>query len=294
MPTDGSARARTLALFNQKGGVGKTTSTVNLAAALARLGRRVLVVDLDPQAQATTHLGVDPASIHPTLYDLLLDPAADPAPAAVPVAQRLWLLPGETSLAAAEIELAGAPDRHQRLRAVLNRLAGAHDVVLIDCPPSLGLLTLAGLAAADDVLIPMQAHFLALQGVGRLLETVQMVQSRLNPALRVAGVIVCMHDAGTTHAQEVLADLEAFFDAARALDVPWRGARVLRPLVRRNIKLAECPSFGKCVFDYAPAAAGAADYAALARALLDAIDLPAAEPEVVVMPAPRAVAGPAA
>jgi chromosome partitioning protein len=246
--TDASqAPTRVMALMNQKGGVGKTTTTVNLAAALARRGRRTLLVDLDPQAHATIHLGP------------------------------------ETDLAAAESELASTPGAQLRLRAALDRYARAlpgHDrpeFILLDCPPSLGLLTINALVAAREVFVPMQAHFLALQGFGKLLETVAMLrgtpaQPGLNPRLRVAGVFLCMHDRQATHTQEVVADLDAFFEQARANpddpNGPLRYARVYRPPIRRNIKLAECPSFGQTIFDYAPDANGAQDYDALAGTVL--------------------------
>lgn len=265
MPAGNGRPARIIALMNQKGGVGKTTTTVNLAAGLAAAGRPTLLVDLDPQAHATMHLGIDPAGLDRTVYDGLLDPESDPAGLAREARPYLWLLPSETDLAGLEPELADAPDRVRRLDRLFRALGDRFEFILIDCPPSLGLLTLNALAAAREVLIPMQAHFLALQGVGKLLETVRLVSSQVNPALTVAGVVLCMHDATTTHSQEVVTDLERFFDDARATESPWRAARVYRPAVRRNIKLAECPSFGQTVFEYAPQAPGAADYRALAE-----------------------------
>mgnify|MGYP000213685349 CR=1 FL=1 len=273
-PSPAASRpVRTIALLNQKGGVGKTTTTVNLAAALALSGRPTLLIDMDPQAHATLHLGVDAASpLGPgsdktaTVYDVLLDPASV-APTALREARpNLWLLPAETDLAAVESELAQAPDRNTRLRRFLESLGNRFEFVLMDCPPSLGILTLNALSAAREVFIPMQAHFLALQGVGKLLETVSLVSKSFNSRLHVTGVILCMHETSTTHSREVVADLAEFFEQARksGQDVPYRTARILQPPIRRNIKLAECPSFGQTIFDYAPTCPGAADYKALA------------------------------
>ncbi|MBA4039988.1 MAG: chromosome partitioning protein ParA, partial [Planctomyces sp.] len=263
---------RGIALMNQKGGVGKTTTAVNLAAGIARLGRSTLLIDLDPQAHATLHLGVEAGARggSPGAYELLLDPSIGVGAASVEARERLRLVPAQTDLAAIESELVSAPDRLTRLRAALAAVPEPEraEFVIIDCPPSLGTLTLNALAAVREVMVPMQAQFLALQGLGKLMETVSIVGRGANPQLHVTGVILCNHDAGTTHAREVVADLDAFFEQARSTDRPWRAARVYRPGVRRNVKLAEAPSFGRTIYEYAPGCPGAADYEALARAIV--------------------------
>jgi len=255
---------RVIALINQKGGVGKTTTTVNLGAAMAALGRRTLLIDLDPQAHLTLHLGIEPAPESPSIYDILVDPACDASAAIVEARPNLSVIPSTVDLAAAESELAEDPDRNRILARRLAPIIAEHEFVLLDCPPSLGLLTLNALCLAKEVFVTMQAHFLALQGVGKLLETVGLVARSVNPQLRVTGVVLCMHEANISHQREVVADLDSFFDQARGGSEPWSGCRVLRPPIRRNIKLAEAPSFGQSVLDYAPWCAGAIDYRKLA------------------------------
>ncbi|MFM8273573.1 MAG: ParA family protein [Gemmata sp.] len=285
---------RTIAVINQKGGVGKTTTTVNLAAALALAGRRVCVIDLDPQAHASTHLGVEPDGTNPSLYDVLVSnkPLSEVRRS---VGDNLSLLPSDINLAAAEVELAGIVGREVILREAMAADAGQFDYVLMDCGPSLGVLTLNALAAADEVFIPLQPHFLALHGLSKLLETTALVARRINPKLAVSGVVVCLYDAATRLAQEVVSDLTAFLDQCRTANVPWANAKVFGTKIRRNIKLAECPSFGKSVFAYAPKSSGAADYAVLASEVMGAAAPAVVGPLKVVVPvgAPGAAAPPA-
>lgn len=260
---------RTLAVINQKGGVGKTTTTVNVAAALADSGCRVLLVDLDPQCHATLHLGFEAGGEDTTTYDVLVR-GAELSQAARSVREGLTLVPSHLDLVGAEVELVERVDRLQILHNALRPVSTQYDVCLIDCPPSLGLATVNALAATDDVIIPLQPHFLALQGLGRLLETVTLVRDLMRPALRVAGVVLCMYDSGTRLAQEVVDDVKSFLEQADAASV-WYQARVFDTRIRRNIKLAESPSFGQTIFEYAPDSNGAEDYLRLASEILDLV-----------------------
>ena len=257
---------RRIAIINQKGGVGKTTTSVNLGAALAQAGQRVCILDLDPQAHATTHLGIEPDGESPSIYDALIDnkPLAE---LRRQVDERLTLVGSDINLAAEEVELAGVVGREVILRDLL-AADEAHDFVLMDCAPSLGVLTLNALCAADEVFIPLQPHFLALHGLSKLLETTALVSKRINPKLRVSGIILCLCEANTRLAAEVERDLESFLNSSRAANVPWNQARVFKARIRRNIKLAEAPSFGRSIFAYAPSCNGAQDYLALALEVL--------------------------
>jgi chromosome partitioning protein len=255
-------------MLNQKGGVGKTTSSVNLGAAIAEAGKRVCMIDLDPQAHLTLHFGIDQSQVQCTVYDLLVDPSCPASAAVINCRPNLDVILSEVDLAAAETELAQTADRQTILRRKFAEIENNYDAVIIDCPPSLGLLTLNALSLAREVFVPMQAHFLALQGVGKLLETVGLVCQSINPDLRVAGIVLCMHESQTTLAREIVADLDSFFTEARDQNVPWRDCRVLRPPIRRNVKLAEAPSFGKTILDYEPTCPGSADYRQLAREVM--------------------------
>lgn len=284
---------RTIAMINQKGGVGKTTTVANLAAALAARGRRVLAIDMDPQSHLTMHLGVD--SIASGIYEVLTAGAAL-ADSYVRVNETLAVVPSSIDLAGAEIELVSTVGREQLLADRIATESLPFDYALIDCPPSLGLLTLNALAAADEVIIPLQPHFLALQGFGKLLETVAVVQRRINRKLRVFGVVLCMYESATRLAAEVTDDIELFLKND-AVATPWAGAVLFETRIRRNVKLAECPSFGQTINAYAPWSNGAVDYEFLADEFLalhgDKVD--AAQPAnvaVPAMPAPKAATQP--
>jgi len=256
---------RIIAIMNQKGGVGKTTTSVNLAAALANMGRRVCLLDVDPQGHASLHVGVEATGETNTLYQVMAG-SCTLAHARRLVAEKLWLVPSNIDLAAAELELVDAPEREIVLRNALDKMleADSFDYVLMDCPPSLGVLTINALTAADEVFIPLQPHFFALQGLSKLLETTALVTRRLNRGLRVTGVALCLYDTGTRLAADITNDLAAFLERSDP-EAPWADARIFENRIRRNIKLAEAPSFGQSIFDYAPQCPGAVDYAALAQ-----------------------------
>ena len=284
---------RSIAIANQKGGVGKTTTSVNLAVALSRLRKKVCLIDLDPQAHATLHVGVSPTSTPCTAYDVLVNeqPIAD---AIVRAQENLWVVPSHLDLSVAEMALAGRSGRESILRERLKSVAdssGSHqitsihddkqplrfDYIIIDCPPSLGLLSLNAMAAVDEVLLPLQPHFLALHGLSKLLETIELSAEHINPRLRLLGVALCLYEAGTRLAAEVGRDVESFFAETGKGHPAWKDARVFQTKIRRNIRLAEAPSFGQSIFEYANDSNGASDYHNLA-AEVDAAVLPKLQP----------------
>ncbi|MEM8679955.1 MAG: ParA family protein, partial [Planctomycetota bacterium] len=227
--------------------------------ALAEQGQRVLLLDLDPQAHASLHLGIVPED-EPTMYEVLLGDAT--LPEALQVGRhRVQVAPAHLDLAAAEVELAGEVGREFILRDRLKALEDQLDYLLIDCPPSLGILTLNALAAVSEVFLPLQPHFLALHGLSKLLGTMELVASRLNPELFLSGVVLCMYDSGTRLAAEVSRDVVRYF----AEDTATASTEIFNTRIRRNIRLAEAPSFGQTIFEYAPNSHGAEDYRALAE-----------------------------
>jgi chromosome partitioning protein len=249
--------ARILAIANQKGGVGKTTTAINLATALAACDKRVLVLDIDPQGNATTGLGVPREAIGPTSYDVLVDGA--PIAAAILATQvpLLWILPGSVDLAGAELELASALAREFRLRNALATIAAGYDYILIDCPPSLNLLTVNALTAATGVLVPLQCEYYALEGLSQLLKTVELVKQNLNSTLEIEGVVLTMYDRRNNLCDMVAADVRRHF-----------GPRVFDTVIPRNVRLSEAPSHGKPALLYDLRCSGSQAYIQLAGELL--------------------------
>ncbi len=258
---------RSIAVINQKGGVGKTTSSVNLSAALAESGRRVCLLDLDPQAHASLHLGITAHDGEPSMYEVLCGDASI-AEARRQASENLYVVPANLDLAAAELELCGEVGREVILRDKLDDDEEPFDYLIVDCPPSLGVLTVNALVAVDEVFLPLQPHFLALHGLSKLLRTIEVVSRRLNSGLHLSGVMLCMYDSGTRLAAEVSSDIDSFFQGNQDTREFYRGAKFFDTRVRRNIRLAEAPSFGQSIFQYAPDSNGATDYLALAQEVI--------------------------
>ena len=243
-----------VAIANQKGGVGKSTTTINLGAGLAYQGERVLLVDLDPQGNTTSGLGIDRAAIEYSTYDLLVEDVAVDDVVEPSSVRDLFVVPATIELAGAEIELVSMFSREARLGNALEPIVDDYDFVLVDCPPSLGLLTVNGLAAADEVLIPIQCEYYALEGVSQLMKNIQLVQRSLNPQLDIEGVLLTMYDGRTTLASDVVAQVREHF-----------GDTTYRTVIPRTVRLSEAPSYGEPIEAYDPMSRGAIAYRELAR-----------------------------
>ncbi len=248
---------RMIAIANQKGGVGKTTTAINLASCLAHAGKRTLIVDMDPQANATTGLGLDVEQVAKSSYEVLIQnlPAHE---AVIPTMMaKMELLPAHIRLVGAEIELVGLEDREKMFLKAIQPLREAYDFILIDCPPSLGLLTLNSLTAADTVLIPIQCEYYALEGLRQLLNTIRLVQRHLNVGLTIEGVLMTMFDSRLNLSNQVVTEVKEYFKD-----------KVFKSVIHRNIKLGEAPSYGKPILSYDPASVGAQDYMGLAKEII--------------------------
>ena len=250
-------RTRIIAIINQKGGSGKTTTTVNLGACLAGLGKKILLVDIDPQAHTTTHLGFKPHEIEITIYDVLINSQpVDKIITKTPI-ESLDILPSNVNLSGAEIELVNIAGRENVLKNRIKEFNNKYDYILIDCPPSLGILTLNALNAAQELFIPIQAEFFALEGMTKLLQTIKVVKERLNGKIEISGIILTMFDGRKNICRNVTQKVEEFFKE-----------KVFKTRIRDNVKLAEAPSYGQPVILYAPRSYGSLDYQELAKEVL--------------------------
>lgn len=248
---------KTIAIANQKGGVGKTTSSVNLSACLAYLGKKVLLVDVDPQGNATSGVGIEKAEVEQCIYNVLVDDEEAKSVVLPTDVENLYVLPSTIQLAGAEIELVPTISREVRLKRALESLSDEYDYIIIDCPPSLGLLTLNALTAADSVIIPVQCEYYALEGLSQLLNTVRLVQKHLNQSLQIDGVLLTMLDARTNLGIQVIDEVKKYFQD-----------RVYHSIIPRNIRLSEAPSHGKPIIIYDPKSRGAEVYLDFAKEVI--------------------------
>ena len=246
-----------LAIINQKGGVGKSTTAVNLSAALGEMGKKVLLIDLDPQGNATSGLGVEKNQINQCVYDALLNDAAIKDIVISDVSKGLDLVPATINLAGAEVELVSEMARENRLKDAVSTLRGTYDYIFVDCPPSLGLLTVNALVGSDDMIIPIQTEFYALEGVTKLLESMKRVKNRLNPSLDIFGILLTMYDGRTTLSRQVAAEVKNYF-----------GGKVFETIIPRTVKLSEAPSYGLPICQYDPMGKGAVSYNELAKEVM--------------------------
>jgi len=249
--------AKIIAIANQKGGVGKTTTAINLASCLAVAEKKTLLIDIDPQGNTTSGVGIDKNNVDISIYDILLGGADINQGIIETQIQYLRILPANIDLVGAELELVGVPDREQRLRRAINPIRGDYEFIIIDCPPSLGLLTINTLTAADSVIIPIQCEYYALEGLSQLLNTINLVQRRLNPGLKIHGVLLTMYDGRLNLSRQVADEARKFFPE-----------QVFETVINRNVRLSEAPSFGKPILLYDILSTGAANYMNLAKEVL--------------------------
>lgn len=250
---------KTIAIFNQKGGVGKTTTNINLAACLALKGKKILILDIDPQGNTTSGVGIAKKGLDKTTYEILVDDKLDPREAIIQTSvENMHIIPGSVQLAGAEIELVQLEGREQRLKKAIEKVKKDYDYIFIDCPPSLGLLTINSLTAVDSVLIPIQCEFYALEGVSQLMSTIELVKKSLNPNLQIQGVILSMFDGRTNLSIQVVEEVKKYFRE-----------KVYTTVIPRNVRLAEAPSYGMPITEYDPKSAGAIAYGEFAEEFLE-------------------------